>query len=233
MDLPYLREHMPKAIVRALDGMQRVATIVGAMKEFAHPDGKEKEAGDLNRAITSTSEIVRNETKYVADVQLDLGELPHIPCHLGELNQVFVNLIVNAAHAIGDSLSETRIRGLILIKSWATASDVYVSISDDGTGIPEAARDSVFLPFFTTKEVGRGTGQGLAISRSVVMEKHGGSLSFETETGKGTIFTIRLPIAESTPPVRAVPSAVIHATPHETNHEWNSGGGNHQIGSEA
>jgi len=233
MDLPYLREHMPKAIVRALDGMQRVATIVGAMKEFAHPDGKEKEAGDLNRAITSTSEIVRNETKYVADVQLDLGELPHIPCHLGELNQVFVNLIVNAAHAIGDSLSETRIRGLILIKSWATASDVYVSISDDGTGIPEAARDSVFLPFFTTKEVGRGTGQGLAISRSVVMEKHGGSLSFETETGKGTIFTIRLPIAESTPPVRAVPSAVIHATPHETNHEGNSGGGNHQIGSEA
>jgi two-component system, NtrC family, sensor kinase len=199
VDLEYLRENMSPAIERAQEGMRRVATIVGAMKDFAHPDRKEKSASDLNRAIVSTSEIVRNETKYVADLRLDLGKLPPVPCHLGELNQVFLNLIVNAAHAIGDSLTATRKRGVIGIKTWVADPDVYIAISDDGTGIPESVRDSIFLPFFTTKAVGRGTGQGLAISRSVVVEKHGGALTFETETGKGTTFTIRLPLVSNTP----------------------------------
>jgi signal transduction histidine kinase len=163
------------------------------MKEFAHPDSATKHLADLNQALRGTVEVARSETRSIAAVSLDLGALPLVPCFLGDLNQVFLNLIVNAAHAIEDTLAGQRRSGAISIRSWNDDDHVSIAVTDDGVGIPEAIRDQIFLPFFTTKQVGRGTGQGLAIARSIVVDKHGGSLSFESELGRGTTFTVRLP----------------------------------------
>jgi signal transduction histidine kinase len=193
-DLPYLAEHVPKATARALEGLARIAHIVRAMKEFAHPDHKEMAPADLNQAIRSTLVIARNEYKYVADVHLDLGELPLVTCHLGEVNQAVLNIVVNAAHAIADKVTGTEAKGHIQVSTRCEGSSVVIEIEDDGGGIPEEHRERVFEPFFTTKEVGRGTGQGLAIARAVVVDKHGGELGFETRAGAGTTFRIRLPI---------------------------------------
>jgi signal transduction histidine kinase len=175
-----------------VEGLGRVATLVRSMKEFAHPDQKQKAPADLNRAIASTLTIARNEYKYVADIETDYGELPPVPCHIGELNQVFLNLIVNAAHAIESAIHGTDRRGLIRVETRREDDLVRVSISDSGTGIPEEIRNRIFDPFFTTKDVGRGTGQGLAIARSVVVDKHAGTLTFDSELGRGTTFHVRL-----------------------------------------
>ena len=193
-DLPYLTEHVPRALDRALEGLERVAVIVRWMKEFAHPDQNQMHQADLNRAITSTLTIARNEYKYVADVDLDLGDIPTVCCLVGALNQAVLNIVVNAAHAIGDAVAGTSNRGRIGVRTRRDGDDVVISISDTGGGIPADIQGRIFDPFFTTKEVGRGTGQGLSISRSVVVEQHGGQIDFETEAGKGTTFLIRLPI---------------------------------------
>ncbi|MBV9949333.1 MAG: PAS domain S-box protein [Myxococcales bacterium] len=196
-DLDYLSEKLPRALERALDGLQRVATIVGGMKAFAHPDQREMAPSDLNHAIQTTLTIARNEYKYVAEVETDFGDLPRVVCHVGELNQVFLNIIVNAAHAIGDVVRGTETKGRIRVRTWCEDGSAFVAISDTGGGIPEGIRHRIFDPFFTTKEVGRGTGQGLAIARSVVVEKHRGELTFESAIGQGTTFTIRLPLEQS------------------------------------
>jgi PAS domain S-box-containing protein len=186
---------IPKAMEQALDGVNRVATIVRAMKEFSHVDrSSEKAAADLNKAIESTLIVARNEVKYVADVETNFATLPPVLCHLGDLNQVFLNLLVNAAHAIADATAGTDAKGRITVQTSCDGDFVIVSIADTGTGIPETVRGKVFDPFFTTKEVGKGTGQGLALARAIVVDKHGGTLSFETQTGKGTTFYVRLPI---------------------------------------
>ena len=193
-DLDYLIENVPPAIAGAIEGLGRIATIVRSMKEFAHPDQSEKTSADLNHAIQSTLIIARNEYKYVAELETDFGELPSIQCYLGEINQVVLNLLVNAAHAVSDVVKDSGGMGKITVRTRADGDEVEISISDSGTGIPAAAREKIFDPFFTTKEVGKGTGQGLAIARSVVVNKHGGTLRFETECGKGTTFFIRLPV---------------------------------------
>jgi signal transduction histidine kinase len=193
-DLSYLEENVPKALDRVVEGLSRVTALVRSMKEFAHPDRTEQTPTDLNRAILSTLTISRNEYKYVADVETDLAELPDVLCHPGEINQVVLNLVINAAHAIADKVKGTDSRGLIRVTTHQDEGVAVIAIQDTGCGIPEAVRDRIFEPFFTTKEVGRGTGQGLAIARSVVVDKHGGTLRFETELGRGTTFTIRLPI---------------------------------------
>jgi signal transduction histidine kinase len=197
-DLAYLLDRVPKALERSIDGLQRLSTIVRSMKEFAHPDQKEMAAVDLNHAIESTLTIARSEYKYVADVDLDLGTLPLVTCHGGDINQVVLNLLVNAAHAIGDVVQGTERRGTIKVSTRQEGGWARIAIGDTGGGIPEEVQDRIFEPFFTTKEVGRGTGQGLAIARSVVVEKHGGDLSFLTEAGVGTTFLIRIPIAGKT-----------------------------------
>ena len=202
LDLAYLREQVPGTIARTLQGVQRVATIVRAMKEFAHPDQHEMVATDLNRSLQATLEVARNEYKYVAEVATELGELPLVTCHAGDLNQVFLNIIVNAAHAVGDVVKGTQEKGKISVVTRREGDHVLVSISDTGAGIPEEIRTKVYDPFFTTKGVGRGTGQGLAIARSIV-GKHRGSIHFATEKGKGTTFFIRLPIEGATPGVAA------------------------------
>jgi PAS domain S-box-containing protein len=194
-DWEYLKAEIPKALEQALDGVKRVATIVRGMKEFSHVDrSSQKAAADLNKALESTLIVARNELKYVADVGAQYGELPPVLCHLGDLNQVFLNLLINAAHAIGDVVKGTSKKGRIDVQTSCENGWVEIAISDTGTGIPETVRDKIFDPFFTTKEVGKGTGQGLALARAIVVEKHGGTLAFDTEIGKGTTFRVRLPV---------------------------------------
>lgn len=195
-DLEYLLDEIPKAIAQSLEGVDRVAKIVRAMKEFSHPGPAEMTTVDLNHALESTITVARNEWKYVADVVTDLDpNLPPVPCLPGEMNQVFLNIIVNAAHAIADVVGDgSHGKGTITVSTRALGDWAEICISDTGTGIPEAIRSKIFDPFFTTKQIGRGTGQGLAYVHSVVVEKHKGIITFETEEGKGTTFIIRLPL---------------------------------------
>jgi PAS domain S-box-containing protein len=194
-DAVYLLEEIPKAIDQTLEGVTRVSTLVSAMKEFSHPGSKEKVLVDLNHAINSTITVARNEWKYVADMETDFDpSLPLILCQAGEFNQVILNLIVNAAHAIADVVGRGGpAKGTIRIQTKNAPEWAEIRVQDTGSGIPEGVRTRIFDPFFTTKEIGKGTGQGLAIARSVVVDKHGGTIHFETEAGKGSTFIIRLP----------------------------------------
>lgn len=194
IDLEYLLQNGPEALDRAVDGLQRIATIVRSMKEFAHPDQVEMSYVDLNRAVKTTLEVARNEYRYIADLTTELSELPPVKCHAGEINQVVLNLVVNAAHAIADLQGPSGERGRIDVATRQDGDDILLEVRDTGCGIPDAIRNRIFDPFFTTKEVGRGTGQGLAISRSIVVEKHGGSLQMESSVGQGTTFVVRLPL---------------------------------------
>jgi PAS domain S-box-containing protein len=194
-DLDYLRARVPGAVARADDGVNRVATIVRAMREFAHPPATEKAPVDINAALRSTLVVAMNEYKYVADVETELGALPPVICDGGDMNQVFLNLIVNAAHAIADATGDSCGRGRISLRTVAEGDHIRISVSDTGTGIPAEVAGRIYDPFFTTKEVGRGTGQGLAIARQIVVERHGGTITFETHPGRGTTFHVRLPIA--------------------------------------
>ncbi len=193
-DIPYLVEEVPKALEQALDGVSRVSTLVKAMKDFSHPGQAAKIPADLNRAIESTIVVARNEWKYVANLETVFDpELPLVPCLVSDFNQVVLNLIVNAAHAITD-VNQNGDKGIITVRTQRAGDFVEVRIQDTGGGIPAVVRDRIFDPFFTTKEVGKGTGQGLAIARSVIVDKHGGTIDFETTLGQGTTFVIRLPL---------------------------------------
>ncbi len=170
-----------------------MANIVLAMKDFSHRSTIEKVAADINQAIKNTVTVSRNEWKHVADLDLDLdGTLAPVMCLAGEMNQVFLNLIVNAAHAIAAKGNDGK--GRMTVSTRRNRDCVEIRVTDTGTGIPEEVRDKIFNPFFTTKEVGKGTGQGLAICRDIVVNKHGGQIFFETEMGKGTTFVVRLPL---------------------------------------
>lgn len=195
-DLQLFREEVPRAIDRITEGAQRVATIVRAMKEFAHPDATEKAPADLNRAIETTLLVAGSEYKYVATVHLYLGEVPEVICNVGELGQVFLNLIVNAAHALADAGRDAG-SGRIFIRTALVEGWVELQFEDNGCGIPMEIIDKIYDPFFTTKEVGRGSGQGLAIARSIVVDKHGGRIHVASTAGVGTCFTLRLPVDSS------------------------------------
>ena len=197
MDWEYLAEEIPQAIRQSREGVKRVSSIVLAMKEFSHPGSREKEPKDLNKIIETTVTVARNEWKYVAEVEFDLDpDLPLLPLLSDEMGQVILNMIINAAHAIGEKLGETPEggKGTITIATRKKDNHVELRIRDTGTGIPEEAQPRIFDPFYTTKKVGKGTGQGLAISHDVITEKHGGSIHFTTEIGKGTQFIIKLPV---------------------------------------
>jgi signal transduction histidine kinase len=193
-DISFLTENVPTAVTRSLEGLERVATIVRSMKEFSHPAQDAPSSADLNSAIQSTLTIALNEYKYVADVETHLEDIPPVVCYVGEFNQVLLNLIVNAAHAIREVVAGTQSKGLITVRTREDGDNVVISVQDTGNGIPEGIQDKIFDPFFTTKEVGKGTGQGLSIARSVIVDKHRGSLKFETERGAGTTFFIRMPV---------------------------------------
>jgi PAS domain S-box-containing protein len=192
-DLPYLAQQLPKALERSLDGLKRVAEIVRSMRELAHPDRPEMSEVDVNHVIRNALVVARAEYKYVAEVETDLAPLPPVRCHAGELNQVMLNLLVNASHAIADVVANAGGRGLISVATRLDGEVVVISVRDTGGGIPENIRHRIFEPFFTTKDVGRGTGQGLAISHNIIVKRHGGSIECVSELGKGTVFHLRLP----------------------------------------
>jgi len=201
VDMDFLTDEIPLAIKQSRDGVERVADIVRAMKAFAHPDPKEKVQTDIHKAIESTITVSRNEWKYVADVKTDFDPyIPMFPCLPGEFNQVILNMIVNAAHALGDVAGDKPDgKGTIKISTRRRDDLAEIRISDTGPGIPENIQSRIFEPFFTTKEVGKGTGQGLSIANSLLVEKHGGTLSLESEKGKGTTFIICLPLENQIP----------------------------------
>ena len=197
-DIEFLSEEIPRAIRQSQDGIGHIAKIVGSMKEFAHPGSAEKKDADIHRAIETTVTVASNEWKYVANIEYDFDPNLHsAPVILREFNQVILNMIVNAAHAISDVVKaneqERECKGTIKISTRKDAEWAEIRIADTGGGIPVEARARIFDPFFTTKEVGRGTGQGLAISHSVIVDKHRGTIHFETAEGRGTTFIIRLP----------------------------------------
>ncbi len=197
-DLAYLAEEVPNAIDHILNGVTRISEIVRSMKLFAHPGGEEKVPVDLNEAIESTIVITRNEWKYLAELTTAFDpDLPPVPCLRGEFNQVILNLITNAAHAIADAARRGDDRkGRIHITTKAHPGWAEIRIQDTGTGIPEAIRHKVFDLFFTTKEEGHGSGQGLALAHAVIVDQLGGQLTFESQEGQGTTFILRLPRTE-------------------------------------
>jgi signal transduction histidine kinase len=193
-DLDYLNERVPQAFERAFEGIRRVAGIVGAMRAFAHPPTNEKSPVDVNEALRNTLVVAANEYKYSADIETDFGNLPPVVCNAGDMNQAFLNLLVNAAHAVQDVVGNSGERGRITITTRVEGPEAVISIADTGPGIPTDVVDRVFDPFFTTKEIGRGTGQGLALVRSIVADRHAGRVTLQTAEGCGTTFEIRLPV---------------------------------------
>jgi PAS domain S-box-containing protein len=190
IEFDYLQTEIPSAVEQTLHGIQRVSTIVRAMKTFSHPGHKEQVPADLNEAIEATVTVTRHEVNSVADLRLELAELPPVRCNIADLNQVFLNLIVNAADAIAD----TGEPGVITVATALDGDHVTIAISDTGVGIPDGVRSKIFDPFFTTKDVGKGSGQGLPLVHAVVHEGHGGTLTVDSTAGSGTTFTMRLPL---------------------------------------
>jgi two-component system NtrC family sensor kinase len=193
----YLAEQVPKAVEQASEGLARVGTIVASMKDFSHPSHGEKVPVNIRDAINTTVNVARHEWKYVADVDVDIDSgLEAVPCLRDEMNQVYLNLIVNAAHAIAPTVEGGEHRGRVTISGRTEDGYACIRVTDTGTGIPAAIRHRIFEPFFTTKGVGRGTGQGLAIVYSVIVDKHHGSIDFETTEGTGTTFIVRIPLTQ-------------------------------------
>jgi two-component system NtrC family sensor kinase len=200
-DLDYLRAEIPLAICQALDGIQRIGEITKAMKEFSHPGTDIKQITDLHHLILNSVTVCRNEWKYAAVVETNFDpSVEQVACLPGELSQVFVNLIVNAAQAIGEPMDSKDLIGRITISTRHHGDAVSIEIQDNGPGIPDDVMGRIFDPFFTTKEIGKGTGQGLAIAHTVIVDKHGGSISVDSELGKGTTFTILLPMVDPVTP---------------------------------
>ncbi len=198
LDLDFLLGEIPTAISQTQSGIERVSKIVKAMKDFSHPGQKEKVMADLNRGIEVTSTISKNEWKYYADLELNLDEsIPLVFCNIDEINQVVLNMIVNAAHAIQEKINKTgnTEKGIIKISTSLENDSVLLEISDTGMGIPTDIRGKIFDPFFTTKEVGKGTGQGLAIAHNIIITNHKGSINVDSVNDKGTTFRIKIPVS--------------------------------------
>lgn len=197
-DVAYILEEIPLALEQSKDGTQKIAKIVGSMKHFTQPTGESKIPTEINEILQDSCTLSGGEWKPVADITFDLADdLPMVPCMQSEVSQVFLNMIVNATHAIESSSNEDKAKGTILISSKAVVGGIEVCIGDDGPGIPDTIKDRLFDPFFTTKEPGKGTGQGLSFSHAIIVEKHNGRISFESQEGVGTTFTIFLPDVES------------------------------------
>ena len=196
-DMDYLREEVPQAIDQSIEGLGRVSAMISAMRDFSKIDRDKKTDSDINRIIENTLIILRNNLKYIANIQCEYDDyLPKIKCYCDDLNQVFLNLLINAGHSIEHIReSNSEHEGLINIRTSVNDRDeVVIEISDNGTGISEEVQKKMFEAFFTTKERGKGTGQGLYITRNIIIEKHKGTIDFETESGVGTKFIIKLPI---------------------------------------
>jgi PAS domain S-box-containing protein len=189
LEIDYLSQEIPEAVRQTIDGVHRVATIVQALKSFAHPSTPNHLPANLNRSLTDTLTVARNELAHITEIHTALGDLPPVTCSVGDLNQVFLNLLLNAADAVTDTP-----RSSISITSRTDDNDVVIEISDNGTGIPPELQEKIFEPFFTTKPVGKGTGQGLALARAIIVDRHHGTIDCTSTPDTGATFTIRLPI---------------------------------------
>jgi len=189
LKIDHIMEDAGELISECLEGTERIGRIVQGLKSFSRKDRNDVESVDINALLDSTLNIVWNELKYKATVEKEYGELLQIECYPQQLSQVFMNLLVNAGHAIES-------KGLVTIRTWADHENVYVKISDTGCGIKDEDLNRIFEAFFTTKEVGKGTGLGLSIA-SEIIKKHRGAMNVESEVGKGTVFTITLPLSIS------------------------------------
>ena len=191
-DLPFLREEFPGAIEQTMEGTERVATIVRAMKEFSQPASNSKTSVDINRAIENAVAISINNYRDIASIELNLEPtLGSISCLSAEMNQAILNVLSNAAEAIADSKEGQK--GLIQVSTSSKETELEMRFQDNGPGIPADIQDRIFDPFFTTKEVGKGTGQGLAFVYDLVVNKHGGTIYAVSPPEGGTTFVIRLP----------------------------------------
>jgi signal transduction histidine kinase len=199
-DLQLLRDHAPSAGSAAAEGIDRIATIVRALKEFANPEQRDKNVADINRALQSTLVVATHALKDVADVETDFAELPRVACLISEINQVFLGLLINAAHAIHEVVRDSGRRGRIHVRTRATNGLAIILVMDNGCGIPATVRDRIFEPFFTTKPVGSGRGQSLFTAHNIIVNGHGGTITFESEVGVGTTFKVALPIDARTSP---------------------------------
>ena len=195
MDYEFLTSEIPQAIHQSLDGIEKISRIVQATKRFSHPGSETRTPADINEILENTLTVAQNEIKYHADVVREYTpNLPQIPCFAGDLGQALLNIIINAAHAVGKRFEDDTRRGIIRIETRIWNGWAEIKIQDTGCGIPEEFQDKIFNPFFTTKEVGKGTGQGLALAYTIIADKHGGTITFVSREGEGTIFTIRLPL---------------------------------------
>lgn len=205
-DLEYLLENTPRAVESCVEGLDRVSAIVRSLKEFAHPQQSAMASTDFNHIVRSTLTLARNEYKYVADLETDLGALPPVMCIAGSISQVVLNLVVNAAHAVGDVVKTSGGKGRIAVSTHRDGDDVVLTVRDTGSGIADDVRPHIFEPFYTTKAVGKGTGQGLALAWAIVAGDHDGTIDAESAPGQGATFHVRLPIAGRTG-TRARPEA--------------------------
>ena len=192
----FVRENLPMAVQHAIEGIERIGNIVASMRRFSHRErDQEKHPSDLNQALLDSVSVSRNQWKNNAVVETELDpDLPLVPCLLGEVNQVLLNLIINATHAVIDFKGKGKI-GQIILRTKQLDNEVQIEVEDDGGGIPKDIQERIFEPFFTTKGLGQGTGQGLALAHSVIVKKHGGRLTFDTQEGVGTTFFLLLPIS--------------------------------------
>jgi two-component system NtrC family sensor kinase len=186
LKIDYITGDLDNLIKESLEGADRVKKIVQDLKNFSRVDESEFKTADINAGLESTINIVWNELKYKATLVKEYGDIPLTVCNPGQLNQVFMNMLVNAAHAIEK-------QGEIRIRTWFERGLINIAISDSGTGISQENQRRIFEPFFTTKEVGKGTGLGLSIAYDII-KKHNGIMKVDSEVGKGTTFTISIPV---------------------------------------
>ena len=194
LEIDFLKTDVPALMRESREGIERVRKIVQDLKGFSHIDSRaDWQLSDLHQGIDSTLNVVQNETKYKADVVKEYGDIPNVECVLSQINQVVMNLVINATHAMGE------VRGKITLRTGCTAEQVWIEVQDNGSGIPKEIVPRIFDPFYTTKAVGKGTGLGLSLSYGIV-QKHHGSISVQTEVGRGTTFRVTLPIRQSDTP---------------------------------
>lgn len=195
IDLDYLKREVPTSLSDGRDGLQRVAELVRALKEFSHQDGGSLEPADVNAIIQRSAVLSRGELKHLAELELKLEEVPRVPCLPNALGQVMLNLLVNAAHAVEERTARERnCPKQIVVHTRVVGDDLAISVKDTGQGIPQAVQERIFEPFFTTKPMGKGTGQGLSLVRSVITQRHKGRIAVESTVGQGTTFTLFIPL---------------------------------------